>query len=55
MLNYFGGNVDDAKKALEENYNGCYESLADYVQELTEETSEIPEHLVAYIDSLLSR
>lgn len=50
LLNYFGGNVGDAKKALEENYNGCHESLADYAQELTEETSEIPRHLVAYID-----
>lgn len=35
---------------MEEQYNGCYSSLADYAQELTEDTSEIPEHLEFYID-----
>ncbi len=35
---------------MEENYSGCYKSLADYAEELTEDTSQIPENLVWYID-----
>lgn len=50
LLSHFDGSLDDAKKAAEENYNGCYKSLADYAEELTGDTSEIPEHLVSYID-----
>jgi antirestriction protein len=42
--------LDKARTALEENYSGCYESLSDYAQEITEETSEIPNHLEFYID-----
>lgn len=48
LLSHFGGSLDDAKKAVEENYSGCYKSLADYAEELTEGTSEIPEHLQYY-------
>lgn len=44
------GDLDEAKKAAEENYRGCYKSLADYAEELTEETTEIPEALRHYID-----
>ena len=50
LLNYFGGDLEDSKKAIEENYCGCYQSLADYAQELTEGTAEIPENLAFYID-----
>ena len=50
LLSYFGDDLDDAKKAIEENYSGCYASLADYVQELTESTGDIPKHLEFYID-----
>ena len=50
VLAHFGDNIEDARKALEENYNGCYSSLADYAEELTTETSEVPEHLAFYID-----
>ncbi len=50
LLSYFGGDLEDARKAIEENYCGCYQSLADYAQELTEDTSEIPENLAYYID-----
>jgi antirestriction protein len=42
--------LDEARQAAEEDYNGCYRSLADYVQELTEETTEIPKSLEFYID-----
>lgn len=44
------GDLDEARKALEECYQGEYESLADYACQLTEDTSEIPEHLEHYID-----
>ncbi len=50
VLSHFGDNLEDARKALEENYSGCYSSLADYAEELTTETSEVPEHLAYYID-----
>jgi len=50
VLAHFVDNLDDARKALEENYNGCYSSLADYAEELTTETSEVPQHLAFYID-----
>jgi len=50
LLNHFDGDLSEATKAIEENYNGCYSSIADYVQELTQDTSEIPEHLAFYID-----
>ena len=50
LLSHFGDSIDDAQKAIEDNYCGCYASLADYAEELTEETTQIPEHLAFYID-----
>ena len=49
VLDHYCGDIEDATRALE-NYMGCYSSLADYAQELTEDTSEVPEHLQFYID-----
>ncbi|PCI97248.1 MAG: antirestriction protein [Alphaproteobacteria bacterium] len=49
LLEYFS-DIEEATKAAEENYCGCYKSMADYAEELTEETSQIPEHLQYYID-----
>lgn len=42
--------VEEARKTTEEDYCGSYESLADYAQELTEETTQIPESLAYYIN-----
>lgn len=42
--------VELAQVALEEDYAGCYASLADFAQELTEETTTIPKNLLYYID-----
>ena len=42
--------IDEARKAAEENYCGCYKSLADYAEELTEQSTQIPENLAYYID-----
>ena len=49
LLDYFS-DIEEARKVAEENYCGCYKSLADYAEELTEQTSQIPEHLQYYID-----
>jgi len=50
LLNNFNGDIDESTTAIEDNYCGCHKSVADYAQELTEETSEIPKHLEFYID-----
>ena len=42
--------IDEARKAAEENYCGRYKSLADYAEELTDQTTQIPESLAYYID-----
>jgi len=49
LLAHFGSDLEDAEAAFE-NYAGQHKSLADFVQELTEETTEIPQSLVYYID-----
>jgi len=50
LLNNFGGDLDEARSMAEDNYCGCYSSIADYAQELTEETGDIPQHLEHYVD-----
>jgi len=50
LLNHFSGDLEEARIAAEENYCGCYHSLADYAEELTEQTAQIPENIVYYID-----
>lgn len=42
--------IEEARRAAEEDYCGCYESLADYAQQLTEESTPIPESLAYYIN-----
>jgi antirestriction protein len=49
LLSHFS-TIDEAKKAFEENYAGCHESVADFAEELTTDTTEIPESLAFYID-----
>jgi antirestriction protein len=44
------GTLEEAREAAEDSYCGCYISLADYVQELTKESTEIPSNLAYYID-----
>jgi len=39
-----------AQTALEDGYAGCHESLADFAQKLTEDTTQIPKNLAYYID-----
>lgn len=49
LIAYFG-DLDEAREALEERYCGAYESVADFAQEITEQTTEIPTNLQYYID-----
>lgn len=49
VLSYYG-DINEALEALEDRYAGCYASLADFAQELTEETTTIPANLAYYID-----
>jgi len=49
LLENYGGDIEDAESALE-RYNGEYESLADFAEELTASTTEIPKNLTYYID-----
>jgi antirestriction protein len=49
LVEYFGS-LDDAREAMEEHYAGEYQSVADFAQELTEQSTEIPASLQYYID-----
>ncbi|SFG21958.1 Antirestriction protein [Novosphingobium sp. CF614] len=44
------GDIAEAREAIEERYHGAYPSLADYVQDMTEGCTAIPESLRYYID-----
>jgi len=50
LLSHFNEDIDEARRAAEESYTGCYSSLDDYARELTEQTSDVPKHLEFYID-----
>lgn len=47
--NYYG-DLKEAQAALNDRYPGCYPSIADFAQELTEATTTIPQNLAYYID-----
>ena len=49
LLEYYCGDLENANRALE-NYMGCFKSLSDYAEQLTDETIEIPKSLQYYID-----
>lgn len=50
LLDHYSGDVDEAREALSDRYLGAHASLADYVQELTEESTTIPHALRYYVD-----
>ena len=50
LLDNFNGDIDEARAAAEGNYYGCHRSIANYAQDLTESTSEVPKYLELYID-----
>lgn len=50
LLDHYCGDLEEARDALADRYLGAHASLADYVQELTEETTAIPHALRYYVD-----
>ncbi|MBK9584588.1 MAG: antirestriction protein ArdA [Alphaproteobacteria bacterium] len=44
------GDLEEAKESMREHYAGVYSSVADFAQELTDETTKIPDTLQYYID-----
>jgi antirestriction protein len=49
LVTYYGS-LDEARDAMADHYAGEYASLADFAQDITEETTAIPETLRHYID-----
>lgn len=49
LIEYFGS-LEDAQSAISDQYAGEYRSTADFVQEMTEQGTDIPESLQYYID-----
>lgn len=49
VLEYYR-DLESARTALRNHYAGEYKTVADFAEEITEETSEIPESLRFYID-----
>ncbi len=49
LVEYFGS-LQDAQNAISDQYAGEYRSTADFVQDMTEQGTDIPESLQYYID-----
>jgi antirestriction protein len=55
LMEHFA-DLEEAREAMRDHYAGVYSSVADFAQELTEESTKIPESLQYYIDwELLAR
>jgi antirestriction protein len=50
VLEHVRGDIDAAERALDDQYRGVFSSLAECFEDLTEETTIIPEALRNYID-----
>jgi antirestriction protein len=50
LLDHYCGDVGEAREAMADRYMGEHASLADYVQEATEENTAIPHALRYYVD-----
>lgn len=44
------GNIDEAIQIFEKNYSGCYESLAEFAEDVSRKCYEVPEWLEGYIN-----
>ena len=49
LATYYG-DMETARKALGDDYAGVYKSLAEFAEELTHQTTQIPDSLQYYID-----
>lgn len=50
LLDHCSGELSEAREAIKDRHLGSYASLADYVQEVTEDSNAIPHALRYYID-----
>lgn len=50
LLDYYSGDLDEAQQAITDRYMGEHASLADFVQEQTEEAISNPQPLRYYVD-----
>jgi antirestriction protein len=51
LLSNWYHDVDEVRRLFDDGcYLGAFGSVADYAQEITEETTEIPDHLKYYVD-----
>lgn len=51
VLSYYGGDLDDAKSAIEDRYAGAYTSLEDFAEGIcSEQFASVPEQMRGYID-----
>lgn len=50
LIEHYCGNLDEARTAIEDHYAGEYRSLAEFAQELTEQSTTVPQCLDFYID-----
>lgn len=49
VLSYYS-DVSEARRALDDHYAGAYKSVADFAEEMTEQSTDIPQALQHYID-----
>jgi len=51
VLSYYGGDLDDARSALEDRYAGAYASLEDFAEEIaSEHFASVHDSMKGYID-----
>ena len=50
LLDHYGGDLDDARLAIEDSYCGRYRSAAEFAEELTEQSGPAPGKPRFYID-----
>ncbi|MBE9082859.1 antirestriction protein ArdA [Tolypothrix sp. LEGE 11397] len=50
LISYCDGELERARESIENNYCGEYESVSDFAEQITEETTQIPESLKLYIN-----
>lgn len=53
LIDHFGGDLDAANQAIEEEYQGCFHDLEHYAEQFLEDTGalqDVPQYLHNYID-----
>ncbi|MFT3742423.1 MAG: antirestriction protein ArdA [Gammaproteobacteria bacterium] len=50
VIDYVGGNLEEATRMMEECYYGTYSSESAFVESIFEQATDIPAHLQNYID-----